>query len=185
MLAKADFGLYFANSMTVTIGSVVLVLIAGAMAAWALSEYNFRGNTLLGLYHGHRHHGADPPGQRQHPAAHGRTCNLVNTLTALVLVYTAQGLPLAIFILAEFMQQIPRDLRDAARCDGISEYRIFWSVILPLVRPAIATVAVFTMVPIWNDLWFPLILAPGQWQADHHAWACSSSSANTSPTGTR
>ena len=48
----------------------------------------------------------------------------------------------------------------AARCDGISEYGIFFHIILPLVRPAIATVGVFTMVPIWNDLWFPLILAP-------------------------
>ena len=87
--------------------------------------------------------------------------NLVNTLTALILVYVAQGLPLAILILGEFIQQIPKDLRDAARCDGVSEYRIFFSIILPLIRPAIATVAVFTMVPIWNDLWFPLILAPG------------------------
>jgi raffinose/stachyose/melibiose transport system permease protein len=87
--------------------------------------------------------------------------NLVNTLTALILVYVAQGLPLAILILGEFIQQIPKDLRDAARCDGVSEYRIFGSIILPLIRPAIATVAVFTMVPIWNDLWFPLILAPG------------------------
>jgi raffinose/stachyose/melibiose transport system permease protein len=60
------------------------------------------------------------------------------------------------------MQQIPKDLRDAARCDGVSEYRIFFAVILPLIRPAVATVAVFTMVPIWNDLWFPLILAPGR-----------------------
>ena len=88
--------------------------------------------------------------------------SLVNTLPALMLVYTAMGLPLAILILGEFIQQIPRDLRDAARCDGVSEYRIFCDVILPLIRPAVATVAVFTMVPIWNDLWFPLILAPGQ-----------------------
>ncbi len=54
--------------------------------------------------------------------------------------------PLAIAILSEFVQQIPRDLREAARCDGVSEYRIFWSLILPLLRPAVATVAVFTMV---------------------------------------
>jgi raffinose/stachyose/melibiose transport system permease protein len=72
------------------------------------------------------------------------------------------GLPLAIFILGEFMQQVPRELRDAARCDGVNEYKIFFAVIVPLIRPAIATVAVFTMVPIWNDLWFPLILAPGR-----------------------
>jgi raffinose/stachyose/melibiose transport system permease protein len=87
--------------------------------------------------------------------------NLVNTRTALILVYTAQSLPLAIFILSEFIAQIPKDLREAARCDGVSEYTIFFRIILPLIRPAMATVAVFTMIPIWNDLWFPLLLAPG------------------------
>jgi raffinose/stachyose/melibiose transport system permease protein len=65
-------------------------------------------------------------------------------------------------ILSEFIRQVPQDLKDAARCDGVSEYRLFFQVILPLIRPAIATVAVFTMVPIWNDLWFPLILAPSE-----------------------
>ena len=50
-----------------------------------------------------------------------RSAGLINTLTALILVYIAQGLPLAIFILSEFIQQIPRDLRDAARCDGVPE----------------------------------------------------------------
>ncbi len=59
------------------------------------------------------------------------------------------------------MQQIPKELKEAARCDGVGEFKIFFQVVLPLIRPAVATVAVFTMVPIWNDLWFPLILAPG------------------------
>jgi raffinose/stachyose/melibiose transport system permease protein len=86
--------------------------------------------------------------------------NLINTLTALILVYVAQNLPLAVFILSEFIQQIPRDLREAGRCDGLSEYNIFFFIILPLLRPAMATVAVFTMIPVWNDLWFPLLLAP-------------------------
>ena len=87
---------------------------------------------------------------------------LVNTLTALVLVYTAQGLPLAIFILSEFMKGVSDDLKNAGRIDGLSEYTIFFRLVLPLVRPAMATVAVFTMIPIWNDLWFPLILAPSE-----------------------
>ena len=86
---------------------------------------------------------------------------LVNTLWALILVYTAMGLPLTIFVLSAFMRAVPRELIDAARIDGASEYRIF-GLVLPLVRPAVATVAVFTMIPIWNDLWFPLILAPGE-----------------------
>ena len=86
--------------------------------------------------------------------------DLINTRTALILVYTAQGLPLAVMILTEFMRQIPSELKDAARCDGVGEFGIFFQVILPLIRPAVATVAVFTMIPVWNDLWFPLILAP-------------------------
>jgi raffinose/stachyose/melibiose transport system permease protein len=86
---------------------------------------------------------------------------LVDTLVALILVYTAMGLPLAIFILQQFMRQVPKEMKDAARVDGASEYRIFW-LVLPMVRPAVAAVAVFTMIPIWNDLWFPLILAPSE-----------------------
>ena len=86
--------------------------------------------------------------------------NHINTLTALILVYTAQNLPLSIFILSEFIAQIPKDLREAARCDGLNEYNIFFFIVLPLIRPAMATVAVFTMIPVWNDLWFPLLLAP-------------------------
>ena len=160
VLAKANFTAYFANSLIVTVGSLALVLLFGAMAAWALTEYRFRGNILVGLYLAI---GIMVPIRLGSVSILKMMVafNLVNTLTALILVYTAMGLPLAIFILSEFIQQIPRELRDAARIDGASEYRIFWNVILPLIRPAVATVAVFTMVPIWNDLWFPLILAPG------------------------
>ena len=52
--------------------------------------------------------------------------------------------------------------QNAGRIDGMNEYAIFLRLVLPLVRPAMATVAVFNMIPIWNDLWFPLILAPGE-----------------------
>ena len=161
VLAKADFGLYFMNSLTVKVVSLALVLILGAMSAWALTEYRFKGNTLLALYMAI---GIMVPIRLGSVSILRMMVDLglVNTLAALILVYTAMGLPLAIFILSEFIQQVPRDLRDAARCDGVSEYRIFYAVILPLIRPAMATVAVFTMVPIWNDLWFPLILAPGR-----------------------
>lgn len=159
VLQKADFFGYFYNSITVTIVTLFFVLLAGAMAAWALSEYKFKGSTLLGLYMAI---GIMIPIRLGSVSILQMMVdlNLVNTLTALVLVYTASGLPMAVFILTEFMAQIPKDLKEAARCDGVSEYRIFFQIILPLTRPAIATVAVFTMIPIWNDLWFPLILAP-------------------------
>jgi raffinose/stachyose/melibiose transport system permease protein len=160
VLAKSNFALFFANSLIVTLASLFFVLVLGAMAAWALTEYRFRGATTVALYMAI---GIMVP-IRLGTVSIIRiivALNLANTLPALVLVYTAMGLPLAIFILGEFIQQIPREMRDAARIDGASEYRIFLSIILPLMRPAVATVAVFTMVPIWNDLWFPLILAPG------------------------
>ena len=148
---------YFENSLIVTLVSMGLVLLFGAMAAWALSEYRFRGSTALALF---LSIGIMVPIRLGSVAILNmmRTVGLNDTLTALILVYIAQGLPMAIFILSEFIQQIPKDLRDAARCDGVPETRIFFEVIAPLLRPAIATVAVFTIVPIWNDLWFPLIL---------------------------
>jgi raffinose/stachyose/melibiose transport system permease protein len=161
VLGQGDFVQYMQNSLIVTVGSIALVLLFGAMAAFALSEYRFRGNTLLGLYMAL---GIMIPirlgtiGILQGMVATG----LVNTKTALVLVYTAQGLPLAIFILSEFMRTVSDDLKNAGRIDGLSEYRIFFRLVLPLIRPAMATVAVFTMIPIWNDLWFPLILAPSE-----------------------
>jgi raffinose/stachyose/melibiose transport system permease protein len=157
VLTKSHAGIYFINSMIVTLGSMFLVLLFGAMAAWALTEYKFRGSTLLALF---LSIGIMVPIRLGSVAivAMMRQSGLNDTLTALVLVYVAQGLPMAIFILSEFIEQIPKDLRDAARCDGVPETRIFFEVIAPLLRPAIATVAVFTMVPVWNDLWFPLLL---------------------------
>jgi raffinose/stachyose/melibiose transport system permease protein len=149
--------LYYSNSLIVTLVSMALVLLFGAMAAWALTEYRFRGSTVLALF---LSIGIMVPIRLGSVAILNmmRSAGLNDTLTALVLVYVAQGLPMSIFILSEFIQQIPKDLRDAARCDGVPEIRIFFEVVAPLLRPAIATVAVFTIVPIWNDLWFPLIL---------------------------
>ena len=60
------------------------------------------------------------------------------------------------------MRGVSDDLKNAGRIDGLSEYTHLLPLVLPLVRPPMATVAVFTMIPIWNDLWFPLILAPGE-----------------------
>ncbi|MCB9457311.1 MAG: carbohydrate ABC transporter permease [Anaerolineaceae bacterium] len=157
---RAHFDTYFTNSLIVTVVALLLILIIGTMAAFALAEYRFKGNTALGLYLAL---GIMIPIRLGTVSLLRLIVNLglINTLTALILVYTAMGLPLAIFILQQFMRQVPRDLKDAARVDGASEYRIYW-MILPLVRPAIGTVMVFNMIPIWNDLWFPLILAPGE-----------------------
>ncbi|MGB3312791.1 MAG: carbohydrate ABC transporter permease [Albidovulum sp.] len=161
VMKQGDFFLYFQNSFIVTVASLFFILLFGAMAAFALAEYRFRGSTLMGLYLALG---------IMIPIRIGTVAilelmvqaGLVNTLWALILVYTAQGLPLAVFILSEFMRQVSDDLKNAGRIDGMSEYAIFFKLVLPLVRPAMATVAVFNMIPIWNDLWFPLILAPGE-----------------------
>ncbi len=160
VLKRSNFENYFTNSLMVTVVAMFLILFLGSMAAFALSEYKFPGNTLLGLYLAIG---------IMIPIRLGTvsilklvvSLQLVNTLTALILVYTAMGLPMTIFIMQQFFRQVPRDLKDAARVDGASEYWIY-RVSLPLVAPALATVAVFTMMPIWNDLWFPLILAPSE-----------------------
>ena len=161
VLTNSDFPLFFGNSLIVTCASLTLILLLGAMAAHALTEYRFRGNTLLGLY---LILGIMVPIRLGTVSLLQLIVDLglANTLTALILVYTAQGLPIAIFIFSEFLRSVSGEIKDSARIDGLSEYRIFFEVVVPLVRPVIATVAVFSMIPIWNDLWFPLILSPGE-----------------------
>ena len=156
----ASFGLYFRNSLLVTLITLALILLVSSMAAHALAEYRFVGNAVLGLYFALG---------IMIPIRLGTVSilqlmvrlDLVDTLASLILIYTAQGIPLAVFILTTFLQQVPKDLKDAARIDGASEYRIY-ALVLPLVRPALGTVAVFNMIPIWNDLWFPLILTSSE-----------------------
>jgi raffinose/stachyose/melibiose transport system permease protein len=161
VLAGGNFGTYFANSLIVTLASLAGIIAFGSMAAFALAEYRFRFNTLTALY---------LMIGIMIPIRLGTVgilelmvgSHLVNTLVALILVYIASGLPIAVFVLTEFMRTISDDLKNAGRVDGLSEYQIFSWLVLPLIRPAISTVAVFTMIPIWNDLWFPLILAPSE-----------------------
>lgn len=157
---SANFALFFLNSLTVTVGSLLLIVLTSSMAAFALSEYRFRLNTLTGLY---LSIGIMVPIRLGTVGILNLMVDLhlVNTLWALILVYTAQGIPLAVFVLTSFMRGVPRDLKEAARIDGASEYRIY-GLILPLVRPALGAVTAISMIPIWNDLWFPLILAPGE-----------------------
>ncbi|HEU4741047.1 MAG TPA: carbohydrate ABC transporter permease [Meiothermus sp.] len=156
----ANFPAYFLNSFLVTAGSLLLVILVSSMAAFAIAEYTFRLNTFLALY---LSIGIMVPIRLGTIGILQLAVNLdlVNTLWILILVYTAQGIPLAVFVLTSFMRQLPKDLKDAARIDGASEYRIYW-LTLPLVRPAIGSVLAISMIPIWNDLWFPLILAPGE-----------------------
>jgi raffinose/stachyose/melibiose transport system permease protein len=160
VFGRAHFPIYFLNSVIVTLGSTLLILAVGAMASHALAEYRFRLNRFLVLYFALGimiSIRLGSVGIVRLMAGLG----LVNTIWSLRIVYTAAGLPLTIFIMTQFMRQVPSELKQAARVDGANEYQVFWLVV-PLVRPVVATIAVFVMVPVWNDLWFPLILAPAE-----------------------
>src|SRR5690554_1012279 len=152
-----NFDVYFRNSLTVTISSLVLILAIGALASYALASWRGRASSAIYLYF---------IAGMMIPIRLG-TINLVtivqdlglsDSLAALIPIYVAMGLPITVFVLTAFMRGVPQDLIDAARMDGASEFRVFLRVMLPLTRPALATVTVFNMIPIWNDLWFPLIL---------------------------
>jgi raffinose/stachyose/melibiose transport system permease protein len=120
VMKRGHFPLYFLNSLIVTASSLFFVLLFGAMAAFALSEYRFRGNPLVGVFFA-----------IMIPIRLGTVAilqmmvatGLVDTLVALIIVYVAQGLPLAIFILTEFMLAVSDDLKDAGRIDGFSNIR--------------------------------------------------------------
>ncbi|HEY1013340.1 MAG TPA: carbohydrate ABC transporter permease [Herpetosiphonaceae bacterium] len=160
VFGQSQVARYFINSFLVTSLSISLVLLFGAMASFALTEYAFPGNTPLGIY---LLLGLMIPIRLATVSILKLMVflGLQNTIWSLILVYIAQGLPFAVFVLTQYMRQVPKELKDAARIDGANEYQIFF-LVAPLLRPALATLAVFIMIPIWNDLWFPLILAPGE-----------------------
>lgn len=153
---RGNFSVYFGNSVLVAALALVLVLTLGSLAAYPLGRYQFRGRNWLMLYF---------LAGLMLPIRLGilplfflmKTLGLLNTPWSLVAVYAASGLPFTIFVLANFFETLPRELEEAARLDGASEFRIYWQVMLPLIRPALATVAIFNFIPWWNDFFFPLI----------------------------
>ena len=86
-----------------------------------------------------------------------KALGLLNSIAGLYPIYIAMGIPIAVFILTEFIGSIPKDLTEAGLIDGASRMTIFRKIIFPIITPAIATVSIYNLVPIWNDLWFPLI----------------------------
>ena len=150
------FDLYFRNSLFVTVISLLFIIFLGSLAAYALA--NWRGRTSAVIY-------LLFVAGLMVPIRLGtinifqivQMLGLVDTVFSLIPVYVAMGLPMAVFVLTAFMRGVPHDLIDAAHVDGASEWRIYSSIMLPLVRPALATVIIFNLIPVWNDLWFPLI----------------------------
>lgn len=156
----ARLGEYFFNSALVTTVSVGLIVLLGAMAAYALSRFHHPlGKAAYTLFLA----GLMIPAQLAMVPLFFelRAVGLLDSRLGLVLVYTANGLPFAVFILAGFFRGLPRTLYEAAVVDGCSEAAAFWRVMLPLARPGLVTVAIFQFIGIWKEYFFAFMLVGG------------------------
>jgi len=160
VFTRGNFLLNYRNSLIVTVSTIVLTVVLSAFAAYGLTEYRLKITPVIaalfvvGI---------------MLPIRLGTvpilkimiTWGLVDTLTALILVYTAMSIPIAVTLMMAYFRTVPTEIKEAARMDGAGEFRTF-RIVLPVVKPGLAAVATLTMLPVWNDLWFPLILAPGK-----------------------
>jgi len=148
---EGRMGVYFRNSLMVTIPSLFLILCLGSMAAFGIEILKWRFNNvvlvifLLGIM--------IPVQMILLPLfAIYNQLQLLNTFTGLILVYTAFGLPLTIFLLVSFAKSLPHEVLEAALIDGANIYQIFLYIALPMMANAIITVGLVQFFFIWNDL---------------------------------
>jgi alpha-1,4-digalacturonate transport system permease protein len=152
---RFDFLRYTMNSVFVTAAATLITLLTNSMAAFALSKYEFRGRSavvvliiatlmiplsviLVPLY------------------SIVSAAGLMNTLWGVILPTVAT--PTGVFLLRQYMLTIPDELLEAARMDHASEWQIYWRIVLPLTAPALAVLAIFSVVWRWNDFLWPLIV---------------------------
>ena len=155
LFAKFSFGRYLWNSVFITVVATLLTLLINSMAAFALSKYRFRGQkavflliiaTLM-----------IPPTIILVPVFLViNSVGLLNSLWGVIL--PAIATPTGVFLLRQYMLTIPDELLEAARMDHASEWRIYWKIILPLAAPALAVLAIFSVMWRWNDFLLPLIV---------------------------
>lgn len=154
---SGQMAVYFKNSLFVTALSVMLLILLSSMTAFALSRLHLRGRSwiyklfVIGI--------AVPTqvGIIQLALLMSKL-QLTNSLLGLVLVYVAYELPFSVFVFYGYMQSLPWEIQEAAIVDGCNLWRLYWQVAMPLSKNAIATVLIFDMVTVWNDMLFPLML---------------------------
>ncbi|CDZ39158.1 Putative ABC transporter permease protein YurM [Neorhizobium galegae bv. officinalis] len=154
--SQTNFLRYLLNSVIVTGASMIVILTLGTMAAYAVGRYKFRGSSFVLMFF---LAGLTLPLKLAIIPLFilMRDLGILNTQLSLIVIYVAMGLPTTVFIMTGFIATLPNELEDAARMDGASEPRIMWSIMLPLVRPAMVIAGIQNVVPIWNDFFFPLI----------------------------
>jgi len=154
-LGQFNFLRYFQNSVAVTVVATVLTLVINSMAAFALAKYRFKGRDTVFLVF---------IGTLMIPITVIlvpvflviTTLDLNNNLWGVIIPGAAT--PTGVFLLRQYMLTIPDELLDSARIDGASEWRIYWQIVLPLARPALAVLAIFSVMWRWNDFLWPLIV---------------------------
>lgn len=152
---------YFCNSAFVTAATIIIVLVLSAMTAYAITRMNWKLSKatlnliLLGMM------------VPIHAALLPlfivlRNLKMLNTYWSLIIPYVAFAIPMAVFILSSFYRGIPRELEEAAVIDGCGAYKTFFFIILPQIRSALATVAIFTYLSSWNELMFAVTFINNQ-----------------------
>ena len=154
---EARVGEFFWNSIFVTVSTLALRLFVGSMASYSLAKYHFRGSSYL--YYTFL-------AGMMFPIFLGlvplffllKTLHLLDSHLGLILVYSAFGIPFTVFVLTAFFRTIPTTIMEAGIMDGCSHFTLFWRVMLPLAKPGLTTVGIFTFISIWNEYILALVL---------------------------
>ncbi len=154
-LTLLPFGRFFLNTIIISTGAVLGQLVLCSMAAFAFSRLSFRGRDLIfAIYLGTM---MIPGIVTMIP-----TYLIINSFgwinTYWAMITPAMNSVWGIFLLRQFFMTLPRDVEDAARMDGASDFTIYWKIILPLSKPALATLAIFSFMNVWKDFMWPLIV---------------------------
>lgn len=156
VIGDGDFLTYFKNSFVVVVLSLAIVTLVTSLAGYALASWKSRFSTCFYfLFIAGMMLPIKIASIRLLEIT--RALGLLNTIWSLPPIYVAMGIPVGVFILTTFIREIPTSLMEAAYIDGASSFKIYHLIILPLIRPALATVSIYNLIPFWNDLWFPLI----------------------------
>jgi raffinose/stachyose/melibiose transport system permease protein len=147
---------YIFNSTIVAVGTVLCILVGASLAAYAFSKFSFVGNRALFFMFIFT---LVVPMQAMIIPLYAVlvSLRLTNTYLVLILPYAAAGLPVSIFLLRTFFDTIPRELEEAAKIDGCSDFGAFWRVVLPISGPGLAAVAILQFVNAWNELVLALV----------------------------
>jgi len=156
----SDMPRYMMNSVLITVPTVIGAVALSAMTGFALGIYKFRGNLLIFFMFVA---GNFVPFQILMVPVRDLTLQLglYNTKTGLVLFHIAFQTGFCTLFMRNFIRALPFELVEAARVEGVAEWRIFWYVVLPLMKPALAALAVLIFTFIWNDYFWAIVLTQG------------------------